>query len=118
MGKKEPNRNKDESLINPILIIKSGPHKNKKWKLPNDTFVIVGRDIQMSNIVVSNDSRISKQHMVVQYDYSRNCFVIIDVSTNGVYINGARIKKHTSFEVASGTQINIANGACLLELRI
>lgn len=116
--KKQPSLVEKKPKVKPVLIVKGGTHKKEQWILPNDTFVILGRDTQMSNIVVSNSPQISKQHMALQYNYNKNCFEIIDVSTNGVYIQGVRLKKDTPYEVSAGTEIILGNNVCTIELRV
>ena len=90
----------------------------EKWKLPIDANMIAGRDENQSNIVIPESNQISKQHVVISYAGKEHVFEIIDISTNGVYVNKERLKKGTSYKMKVGTQLVLGNDICRLDLGV
>ena len=80
--------------------------------------MIAGRDENQSNIVIPESNQISKQHVVISYAGKEHVFEIIDISTNGVYVNKERLKKGKSYKMKAGTQLVLGNDICRLDLGV
>lgn len=95
----------------PTLTLKSSVLECISGELAGATFVltpgsevIIGRSAAKSNIVISEDKKISRQHCVVKYTGIK--ISVKDTSSNGIKIdNGSRIAPETEITVNDGSVI-------------
>lgn len=114
--KQEDKKQKTEGFPS-VTVIENGKKKDV-WRLPVGVDLIVGREGGSSNIAVSSSNQISKQHMIVSYGKNDALFHIMDISTNGIYLNGVRLKKGQQYTVESGQSLVLGNKICTLQLGI
>lgn len=114
--KQEKKKQKTEGFPS-VTVIEYGKKKDV-WRLPVGVDLIVGREGGSSNIAVSSSNQISKQHMIVSYSKNDALFHIMDISTNGIYLNGVRLKKGQQYTVESGQSLVLGNKICTLQLGI
>ena len=85
-----------------ILEIKSGPLARKSLSINSGSSLLIGRDGKRgADFAVSHDSHMSGVHFAVECGPS-GCRVIDKKSTNGTFLNGARIQEAM---LASGDEI-------------
>ncbi|MEE0745386.1 MAG: protein kinase [Anaerovoracaceae bacterium] len=102
----------------PYVALWSNGILREKWRLPSDVDIVAGRDQRRSNIVISGESQISKQHCVISYDKESNKFRVMDVSTNGAYVRGTRLVKERTYVIEPGTKIMLGKNICFLEMGV
>lgn len=109
---------KKSEEVFPYISIMAGNRVAERWRLPLDTDITIGRDSALSHIVVKGNSQISKQHLMVTYSDKGHMFKIIDISTNGIFINGKRAEKGKEYKVLTGSNIILGNNLCTLKLEL
>lgn len=73
--------------------------------------LIIGRDPTCCNIVISSEKRdISRTHCSVKYDPYTDSFKVIDMSSNGTYVNGTRLVKDQETQFQAGTVLSLGSG--------
>jgi hypothetical protein len=95
-----------------VLEIKSGPSAGKKLPLLGGQSVLVGRAPDRAQFAIPHDSHMSGVHFAVECAAS-GCRVIDKKSTNGTFLNGARIQEAM---LASGDEIK--SGQTVFVVRI
>lgn len=100
-----------------LTIIENGGIK-EKWRLPVGEDVVVGRDASVSNIVLKGNDRISKRHMLISYLERERVFKVIDVSTNGVFVNKKRLKKNVDSAVLPGSMLILGNEKTIIKVEL
>lgn len=71
---------------------------------------LVGRDIP----ALSTEKDVSRRHAEVSYDPAAQKFYLTDLqSTNGVYLDGARIEPNLSYEIRQGMRISLGQSVVL-----
>src|ERR1700694_2014236 len=94
-------------LVAVILEVKSGPFAGRKIPLPGGQTLLIGRIPGRSNFAVPDDNRMSGVHFAVECGLC-GCRVIDKKSSNGTFLNGARIQEAmlaTSDEITSGQTV-------------
>lgn len=81
----------------------------RKWEFKDNTNVVIGRNPNVSDICI-RDERISGNHCEIGYDAVKNLFLVIDMSTNGTYVNGKLIGKGRYAEIVPGGRISLLAG--------
>ena len=114
--KQEESNRKAEGF--PTVVVMENGRTKDTWRLPVETDLVVGREGGANNIAVSPSNQISKQHVVVSYSKTDALFHIMDISTNGVYLNGVRLKKGQKYTVESGQSLVLGNKICTLKLGV
>lgn len=92
--------------------------KKMEWKFPADTLISLGRSNQISDIVPSNHSWISKKHCELYYDSEKKIFYIRDCSTNGTFYKGEKLEKQKVYTININDQISLGRNVCILEVRV
>ncbi len=101
----------------PYVMVVEGMEKGRNWVLPPNQTLKLGRSETEANMRVKGDS-ISRIHCMITYlaEYERFC--IRDVSANGVYYKGQRLKKGVDYNVKAPARFIIASNACVIELGV
>lgn len=86
------------------------------YQITQGSKVVVGKSPHQANLVIVNNGRISNVHCTVRYDPGADTYIIKDHSTNGTFINGARMKKEVSAKCPSGTVLSLADGSVEITL--
>jgi hypothetical protein len=95
-----------------ILDIKSGPLAGKNVLVAAGQAVVIGRALDRPQFSVPHDNLMSGVHFAVECG-SRECRVIDKKSTNGTFLNGARIQEAV---LANGDEIK--SGQTIFVVRI
>ena len=78
------------------------------------TFVIgSGRDCEF--VLPDPQHFISRRHLVIEYDEFQKICYATDISTNGSYINGIRLKRNMRYELHQNDTLQIANESFSVE---
>ncbi|MEH2928681.1 FHA domain-containing serine/threonine-protein kinase [Candidatus Ventrimonas sp. KK005] len=107
-----------EQKNQPFLEIVSGIYQGVRWKLPPGTVIRIGRSLKVSNIVISGEKAISKEHCRLYYDEGKNEFLLTDVSKNGVYVQNQRLVPNQEYHYAPNQQISLAGTVCTILLGV
>lgn len=78
--------------------------------LPAGRKIIIGRSTSKSNLVI-NSPKVSSIHCSIRFNADHNTYIVKDHSTNGTFINGARIEKDRPLEYPAGTVLSLADGS-------
>lgn len=90
----------------PVITFIAGELKDAKIPLKDGIPQIIGRETENSNIVLSNDSTVSRIHCKIEYSKFDKKVYITDYSSNGTAIeNGGRLQKNEKQPITSGTVI-------------
>ena len=90
-----------------LLEIKSGPFAGRKIQIAAAHSVVVGRAPDRAQFAVPHDNHMSGVHFAVECG-AKGCRVIDKKSTNGTFLNGARIQEAilaSSDEIKSGQTV-------------
>lgn len=101
-----------------FLEVIEGEGKGSRWMLPPDTEVILGRSLTFSNIVLSENYLISKEHCKVIYKQASNLFLISDISRNGTFTENGRLESGRYYEFPPGFSFFLANKDCVVKAGI
>ena len=71
------------------VLVRSGPIKGHKYAVKSDSPILIGRS-EEANIRIAYDQYCSRRHAKVYWDNGK-CYVQDLESTNGTYVNGAKI---------------------------
>lgn len=77
----------------PYLDVIAQGNQIKRYLLPANSPVIIGRSPTQAQIVLTGDTCISNNQCEIFYDTIEQRFYIQDHSTNGTYMNGMRLEK-------------------------
>ncbi len=102
-------------LTTPYVSIVNSVHGTDKWILPKNIAMKIGRSSESCNIVIDNKS-ISRIHCELRYDDKQVSFFLVDLSSNGTYINGNRLLKDNAYKLLPGNRFSIAANECVLEV--
>ncbi len=98
-----PKPESDSNLLPAFLVRQAGPKAGANYQLDNPLLVI-GR--MEDNDIAINDTRVSRRHAHIRRDDFR--YYVEDLgSTNGTWLNGARLAAPT--QLRDGDQIQIAD---------
>lgn len=99
----------------PYLEVISGARAGVRWNLPEDTWVRIGRSPRSSNIVIAGDPMVSKVHCSIVYDSSTEEFLLQDLSSNGVFVDGGRIPREQVLRYRGGVSFSLASRSCMIK---
>ena len=96
----------------------SGDYKGASISLKPGEKIIIGRDPQSCNIVISSEKKdISRTHCSVKYDPYTDSFKVIDMSSNGTFVNGQRLIKDQEMQFQAGTVLSLGSGENQFKLK-
>ncbi len=93
-----------------LLEIKAGPSVGKKIQLANGQSVVIGRAPDRAQFAIPQDNHMSGVHFAVECG-AGGCRVVDKKSTNGTFLNGARIQEAmlaSGDEIRSGQTVFVA----------
>ncbi len=89
----------------------SGDYAGTTINLKPGDKVLIGRDASACNIILSAERKdISRRHCSVKYDPYTDSFKVIDMSSNGTYVNGQPLVREQETQLPAGTVISLGNG--------
>ena len=96
----------------------SGDYKGASINLKPGEKLLIGRDPQSCNIVISSEKKdISRTHCSVKYDPYTDSFKVIDMSSNGTFVNGQRLIKDQEMQFRAGTVLSLGSGENQFKLK-
>ena len=80
--------------------------------------VHLGKDIMQVDIAFDKSYvRVSRKHCAVQYRECDACYLVVDLSRNGTYLqNGQRLPLNSPQRVARGSILKLADNNCRVKL--
>lgn len=88
-----------------FLDVIDGPARGLWYGLAGQS-VIIGRDVSCAISIA--DSRISRRHLQIAYERSSGRHLVVDVgSSNGVAVNGTRLRRGAQRMLEDGDEIGI-----------
>ncbi len=98
---------KENEYVGGFVKILSGKYANALIELCKDESLVIGRDPNASNLVLSA-SWISRKHCTVSYNWEKTQYQVTDYSNNGTYLSsGERLQAEKIYELSPGTVITI-----------
>lgn len=102
-----------------IIHILSGSMKGMKIPIKDKETLYIGTDAQYSNIVLSEGySYVSRTHCAITFDSKLETFYVVDMSSNGIFVEKAKIEKGRRTIVKGGQELLLANDQCKIILEI
>lgn len=103
------------------LIGIKGQYAGCTFKIKGDDRFILGRDASVCNVVFSeSESKISRRHCEIHYDFNSEKYVVTDYSSNGTYVtNGKqknRLHQGKPMQVAARLYLEIGNDKNVFKL--
>ena len=93
----------------PRLIGVSGEMMNQSIPVTAEN-ISIGRDAKICQIVVLNDSKVSRCHCSIRFDSFKHTFVITDLSsTHGTYVNGEKLEPNVPRYISPGTVFSLGS---------
>ena len=86
------------------------------YKFPEENKIIVGANPTRCQIVINGAPHVSNIHCSIRYNAQRNTYIVKDHSSNGTFVNGARLPKDQAMEYPAGTILSLADGSNKLRL--
>lgn len=108
----------DSVSVQPYLDILSGEQAGNRWLLLPDTDLTIGRSSEQCNIVLAKYPQVSSLHCVINYSTEDRMFSLMDLSSNGTFLNEKRLNKNYIYPVRPGQKIALAGNSCVLMLGI
>lgn len=97
------------------LVGLAGGLSGTKIVLEPGQSVTIGRSASSASVVVAGQ-KISRLHCIVQYNGRLTGYTVTDRSSNGVLLNGRRIRLNQPTYAAAGTVVLLADGANKFQL--
>lgn len=105
--KKDTVVSRKKIVIRPYLDVIEQNKKITRYMLPLNSPVVIGRSQIQADIVLAGDMDISRNQCEIFYDTIEKRFYIQDHSTNGTYVNGARLEKEKIYILNEDQLCNI-----------
>ncbi|MGN0158195.1 MAG: FHA domain-containing serine/threonine-protein kinase [Brotaphodocola sp.] len=102
----------------PYAAVIEGQEKGRSWILPTNQTLKFGRSEAEANLRVRYPESISRIHCMITYLEAYDRFCIRDVSANGVYYKGQRLKKGIDYNVKPPARFLMSGSACVVELGV
>lgn len=97
-----------------VVCIK-GVAAGQGFSLPETAKIVVGKSRQNTNMLI-NSPMVSNVHCSIRYKAATNTYIVKDHSTNGTYVNGARLQKDVPMSFPAGTVLQLADGSNEIKL--
>lgn len=98
-----------------FVEVSAGSGKCSRWQLPPDTEVILGRSVALSNIVLTANPLVSKEHCKIIYKQAANLFLISDISRNGTFTEKGRLERGRYYEFSPDFIFFLVNQDCIVK---
>lgn len=105
---------KAQQQMGQVVCIK-GVAAGQGFSLPETAKIVVGKSRQNTNMLI-NSPMVSNVHCSIRYKAATNTYIVKDHSTNGTYVNGARIQKDVPMSFPAGTVLQLADGSNEIKL--
>ena len=99
------------------LIGVNGSYAGNKFNLNPGEEVIIGKDAQMCSIVIdSSYKEVSRKHVGIAYDISRDLYRVVDYSSNGTWADGKKLMRGQENYFPAGTVLELADKKTVFKL--
>lgn len=96
---------------NPALEGVSGDYAGAVIRLNPGEKLLIGRDAASCNLVLSSLKKdISRKHLSVEYDTFTGNFKVVDMSSNGTFVNGQQMVKDQEMIFPADTVLSLGSG--------
>lgn len=112
---RQPPRPVQKSRRVPFLEVVTGDGKGSRWQLPPDTEIILGRSMAVSNIVLTANPLVSKEHCKIIYKQQLNLFLVSDISRNGTFTEKGRLERGRYYEFSPDFNFFLVNQDCVVK---
>lgn len=112
---KQPLKSVQKTRRVAFLEVANGGGKSSRWKLPPDTEVVLGRSMTLSNIVLTANPLVSKEHCKIIYKQASNLFLITDISRNGTFTDKGRLERGRYYEFPPDFNLYLVNQECVVK---
>lgn len=108
--------------VNPVdpvgqLIGVKGSCAGYSFKLTSGEEVVIGKDAKMSSVVIDPAYKeISRKHVSICYDITRDQYRVTDFSSNGTWANGEKLTNGQPVYLYRGTELKLANDKNIFRL--
>jgi serine/threonine protein kinase len=109
---------KNAANDNAYVEIVKGLQPGKRLMLEPERMYLIGRQQDMCDMVVSNNSVISRVHCAVKYSKANESVVIFDKSSNGVVLSDGKSLYGGSKGFYKSSTVALANGEVILNIII
>lgn len=87
------------------------------FELTSGEEIVIGKDAKMSSVVIDPAYKeISRKHVSVCYDMTRDQYRVIDFSSNGTWANGEKLVNGQPVYLPHGTELKLANDKNIFQL--
>lgn len=94
----------------------AGEFAGAKISLGENEWIRIGRD-ESENDFIINNSKVSRKHCAITYDHKMRCYVVIDYSRNGVYLeDGTKLAQNQKTVVNEGSVLFLGNDQTVIKL--
>ncbi len=66
---------------------------------------------------IANEGIVSRRHARIYWDWSQNIYMIVDMSTNGIYLNNTQLTPGVQYRLLNGDSMQLGQGN-LLNFRV
>lgn len=110
----QENQNDQQPQMGQVVCIK-GVAVGQGFSLPETAKIVVGKSRQNTNMLI-NSPMVSNVHCSIRYKAATNTYIVKDHSSNGTYVNGARLQKDVPMSFPAGTVLQLADGSNEIKL--
>lgn len=99
-----------QSYVSPAIVGKNGTFAGQRLDFAAGETIMLGRDKNSCSVVFPPECiKVSRVHCSITYDSARCGYLIVDMSSNGTFVNGMRLKPNSPYLGISGNVIKIGN---------
>lgn len=102
----------------PYIEMDVGKMKGRRWQIPLDQQVSVGRSEKDNLVAIPDNHEISRVHCLITYCSRKNLFIIRDVSRNGTLVSGRLLENQKDYEIQPFTTVLLVTGECRIKLGV
>ncbi len=103
--------------LTPTIYGVCGQYKGYSFKLKPDEQIIIGRDAENASIVLdSKYARISRRHCAIRYVSKSQKYELLDLSRNGIFVDGKRLPNEGPVYLDPGTVIELDRNVLAFKL--
>lgn len=92
-----------------IIHWTNGEYAGASFPITPGETLRIGRDPATCSILLSNDGQVSRDHMHMRYDASRNLYQLTDTSSNGTWVNHTRLERGMAAYLPKGTTVSFGS---------
>lgn len=99
------------------LIGVKGSCAGYAFELVSGEEVIIGKDAKMASVVIDPAYKeVSRKHVSICYDMTKDQYRVVDFSSNGTWANGEKLVNGQPVYLYRGSELQLANGKNIFQL--